>query len=604
MSSNAAEPGCEDLHGQVLRQAFNGFLANPDKIMCFTQDRREIAINRNVFLLLSPLLRGLISSIPSSILPTVFLPEISASSLMKLTDILETGTAQSFLSLTECKTVLEAATMLNIPMQGLCFGGDRPEGSLVKLNIGTNVEDSSLKNMFNIERRKGNKILLVCENGTRVEAAMVAESLTQKISTGVSNINVKIKQEAIAPGEKDTPEQEDKEQENEEVSKDELPLPPVNDSLDQGTEDLKHKCEKCDKGFASITLLRYHYCSHFRGLLKKRFDHMFLDNKCLSCLKTFSNPGRLLLHIGVQHDKINEILKMKGLTVLPPWTTLPLDEETLLPHQTKTEPRDSTSDSVNSSTPTPAGTATPVQTSVLSLTTSSTISTISTISTTSASSAIKAPSIFAPPGPPAAGSLLNLKVSSSVSATYSKSSLPSSTAAGSPNSNITGPTSTSAPKPESTPCNYELECEVCGQKQRSIQLLEQHCCRHFMKELQEQYSNLIDGLKCTICNNVFKQKHSLLLHIGCKHGKVNDILKQKGWAALPCPVNATSNSAMQKQLIQIKKEKMETAEEKPSPSEPTLEESSTTNNFMSSSLDEILRRYKFTTGAGGQLKKI
>ena len=138
-----------------------------------------------------------------------------------------------------------------------------------------------------------------------------------------------------------------------------------------------------------------------------------------------------------------------------------------------------------------------------------------------------------------------------------------------------------------------------------------------MKELQEQYGNLIDGLKCTICNNVFKQKHSLLLHIGCKHGKVNDILKQKGLAALPCPVNATSNSAMQKQLIQIKKEKMEMTEEEKVPrSEPSLEESSTSNNFMSSSpsssmssslsssLDEILRRYKFTTGARGQLKKI
>ena len=111
-----------------------------------------------------------------------------------------------------------------------------------------------------------------------------------------------------------------------------------------------------------------------------------------------------------------------------------------------------------------------------------------------------------------------------------------------------------------------------------------------MKELQEQYVALMDGLRCTLCNNVFKQKHSLLLHIGCKHGKVNDILKQKGFAALPCPVNATSNAAMQKQLIQIKKEKMETVKD---------EEVEQKGN---STLDAILKKYHFTAGIGNKLK--
>ena len=159
------------------------------------------------------------------------------------------------------------------------------------------------------------------------------------------------------------------------------------------------------------------------------------------------------------------------------------------------------------------------------------------------------------------------------------------------------PAPTSAPSLEnsqqdSASCNYDLECEVCSQKQRSIQLLEQHCCRHFMKELQEQYASLMDGLRCTLCNNVFKQKHSLLLHIGCKHGKVNDILKQKGFAALPCPVNATNNAAMQKQLIQIKKEKMETVKDE------GVEQKG------NSTLDAILKKYKFTTGTGNKLKKV
>ena len=74
-------------------------------------------------------------------------------------------------------------------------------------------------------------------------------------------------------------------------------------------------------------------------------------------------------------------------------------------------------------------------------------------------------------------------------------------------------------------CNYELECQVCDQKLKTISLLEQHCCRHFMKELQDHYSSLMDGLKCNVCYSIFKQKHSLLSHIGCKHGKINDILR-------------------------------------------------------------------------------
>ena len=30
-------------------------------------------------------------------------------------------------------------------------------------------------------------------------------------------------------------------------------------------------------------------------------------------------------------------------------------------------------------------------------------------------------------------------------------------------------------------CNYELDCQVCKQQMNSLNQLEQHCCRHFMK---------------------------------------------------------------------------------------------------------------------------
>merc|ERR1719209_2332441 len=71
----------------------------------------------------------------------------------------------------------------------------------------------------------------------------------------------------------------------------------------------------------------------------------------------------------------------------------------------------------------------------------------------------------------------------------------STTAAPSPSATPSAPPPQENSQQESSTRNYDLECEVCSQKQRSIQLLEQHCCRHFMKELQEQYVSLMDGLR-------------------------------------------------------------------------------------------------------------
>jgi len=167
-------------------------------------------------------------------------------------------------------------------------------------------------------------------------------------------------------------------------------------------------------------------------------------------------------------------------------------------------------------------------------------------------------------------------------------------------------------------CNYELECQVCDQKLKTISLLEQHCCRHFMKDLQDQYSSLMDGLKCNICYNSFKQKHSLLLHIGCKHGKINDILRQKNYAALPCPVTNTTSAAMQKQLVQIKKERMESVDTKEEHFNSVRNEMAQVNPASEAlsdllnetppvseetaapmpTLDEILKKYKFSAGSG------
>ena len=79
-------------------------------------------------------------------------------------------------------------------------------------------------------------------------------------------------------------------------------------------------CEKCKKVQETALLLKYHYCSHYMDILRKRFDghEDSKKNICFICKKTHPNNRRLLLHIGVNHDKINDVLKLKGFKQLPP----------------------------------------------------------------------------------------------------------------------------------------------------------------------------------------------------------------------------------------------------------------------------------------------
>merc|ERR1719323_608820 len=118
----------------------------------------------------------------------------------------------------------------------------------------------------------------------------------------------------------------------------------------EATEAGVNMCEKCDKPFSTMILLKYHYCSHFISVLKKNFEHLCDDNNtCPHCKKTFDNSRRLLLHIGVNHDKINDILRSKGYKELPPHSFSP-PQPSPSPSSTS-EPTSTTTTSSSSSSP-------------------------------------------------------------------------------------------------------------------------------------------------------------------------------------------------------------------------------------------------------------
>jgi hypothetical protein len=87
---------------------------------------------------------------------------------------------------------------------------------------------------------------------------------------------------------------------------------------------------------------------------------------------------------------------------------------------------------------------------------------------------------------------------------------------------------------------------------------------HFKLKLDKNFQDLmLDGQKCKVCAQVFKAKPQLLLHIGTKHGKINNILKEMGYMELPCMVapNTAGSAEIQANLLSIKKEMFDLDEE-------------------------------------------
>ena len=89
--------------------------------------------------------------------------------------------------------------------------------------------------------------------------------------------------------------------------------------------------------------------------------------------------------------------------------------------------------------------------------------------------------------------------------------------------------------PGNNDCNYTLTCELCKKENKTLQSLHTHVIVHIRVELERSVQDLmeLEGFQCKVCDKTFKAKAPLLAHIGSKHGKMNDILRSKGYKALP-----------------------------------------------------------------------
>ena len=112
-------------------------------------------------------------------------------------------------------------------------------------------------------------------------------------------------------------------------------------------------------------------------------------------------------------------------------------------------------------------------------------------------------------------------------------------------------------------CNFDLTCEVCGEIQKTFHAMDIHIIGHYKEDLEAKVScHMTENNECKICGDAFKGKSWLVNHLGSKHGYINEVLGDKGFAVLPCPVNSKYSASKQKQLVKIKKERKRPFEEK------------------------------------------
>ena len=109
--------------------------------------------------------------------------------------------------------------------------------------------------------------------------------------------------------------------------------------------------------------------------------------------------------------------------------------------------------------------------------------------------------------------------------------------------------------------NYQLQCQVCEAVCPTLSQLQQHCTYHFACDIQTKFSNLIgeSGKECLVCGFTAKSRSQVVTHLGCKHGKVNAILRERGFKSLPCPVapNTQNGKEIQRKLVEVKKERQQ-----------------------------------------------
>ena len=453
-SDTALKEAATNGQHKVLNVAFIDICQKSSTIQAVVKGdhRQSVDLKRDLLLLLSPLLRSLLSSIPPSSSPLLILPGASLPSLLALETLLETGSVDRTVETEEIQNV---ASILGIPLENIItvYSKARQGSSPAFLTVPKiptlldHVLPQPESSPHKVQEPKSESSAhKVKEPKPETSAHKVHEPKSESSAHKVQEAKA-YDQTTPAPAVVPLPQviESQKSEKNGSITR------PTGFPCQVGSE----KCRK--KVLTNTTRLRQHYSMHYIRSLEKSLNTT-LDRFMDKCCENFVDKKQdLIVHIGTTHKKIDQIvLEYKGI-----------DLEAMDSQQSKQKE--------------------------------------------------------------------GIKIEKGKN----------------------------MKEPSKNKCNYELKCEICGKYFPTPTTLHSHVASHFTSELNKRSKELTDGKTCRLCREHFKTEQGLFYHIGNRHGRLNDILIEKGFKVLPCLVNATPSKngdriqkQLEKNMVDIKEENL------------------------------------------------
>ena len=123
---------------------------------------------------------------------------------------------------------------------------------------------------------------------------------------------------------------------------------------------------------------------------------------------------------------------------------------------------------------------------------------------------------------------------------------------GGPRAKFSGAASRQSKQDKSDDIKILGKCQLCDKKCTTPSKLSRHIVEsHFRELLKERFSHLVSGNNCTLCGKEFKIARKLIIHIGSKHNKLEEIMVEKGLMLIQDIFNPKFNN------MEIKNEKVQ-----------------------------------------------
>jgi len=324
----------------------------------------------------------------------------------------------------------------------------------------------------------------------------------------------------------------------------------------ENREQLERSCELCIQDFSSVPVssLAYHYCNHFSDKMQTYFSTYYFNKTCKICKKSFGTIDKLMVHIGVRHGKINNILnsvhlkplrfpkKKKAKTTSADLQTTPFANEKVL--RALREPKQERGSSYTNEHEQQFQVSRKKLEAKICFICDKTNGNLALLKQHICTHFWDELKIIS------AEIVINGKtcgicnedsqnlttLMKHIAITHGKLDeiLDSK---GYPtlnkNSRKLPIQKEKVSRKYSTSDIKEIrECEICNKELESLSKLGQHMVSlHFFKEIRETYNHLYNGKECTLCNNSYT-KNTLVMHIGATHNKLDEVLVKNGYRPL------------------------------------------------------------------------